>query len=142
MQSNMKQFPLNYATNMDIEELSTLHTISFTNPRLNPDGDGDFSVYFALETFGAETLVSDLALFIRTLGRQLIRWSVLGNPNRLDPDNPAHPVLRDLAYCWDRRDVHVWYTPISCHPCFDDEHPSDVSPNIMNLRTLLSSSLV
>ena len=86
---------------MDVEELSTLHTISFTNPRLNPDGDGDFSVYFALETFGAETLVSDLALFIRTLGRQLIRWSVLGNPNRLDPDNSAHPVLRDLAYCWD-----------------------------------------
>ena len=86
---------------MEVERLSTLYTISFTNPRLNPEQDGDFCVYFALETAGAETLVLDLALFIRALGRNLIRWSVLGNPHRLNPDNPAHPILRDLAYCWD-----------------------------------------
>jgi len=86
---------------MDVERLSSLYTISFSNPRLDPAKDGDFCVYFALETAGAETLVSDLALFIRTLGWNLIRWSVLGDPHRLGPNNPAHPVLRDLAYCWD-----------------------------------------
>lgn len=86
---------------MEVKQLSTLSTISFTNPRLDPDGDGDFCVYFALETPGAETFVTDLALFIRNLGRKLIRWSVLGHPDRLDPNDPAHPVLWDLAYCWD-----------------------------------------
>ena len=86
---------------MDAERLSTLYTISFTNPRLDPSKDGDFCVYFTLETAGAETFVSDLALFIQTLGRNFIRWSVLGDPHRLYPDNPAHPILRDLAYCWD-----------------------------------------
>jgi hypothetical protein len=86
---------------MEAEHLSTLHTISFTTPRLDPDKDGDFCVYFTLETSGAETFVTDLALFIQALGKKLIRWSVLGHPDRLDPNNPAHPVLRDLAYCWD-----------------------------------------
>jgi len=86
---------------MEVGRLSSLYTISFTEPRLDPTRDGDFCVYFALETIGAETLVSDLALFIQALGRNLIRWSVLGNPHRLGPDNPAHPVLRDLTYCWD-----------------------------------------
>jgi len=86
---------------MDIEHLSTLYTISFTNPHLDPTRNGDFCVYFTLETTGAEMFVSDLALFIRGLGRDLIRWSVLGDPHRLNPDNPAHPVLRDLTYCWD-----------------------------------------
>ena len=86
---------------MDAERLSALHTISFTTPRLNPNGDGDFCVYFALETLGAGTFVTDLALFVRALGQKLIKWSVLGHPDQLDPDNPAHPVLRDLAYCWD-----------------------------------------
>lgn len=86
---------------MEVEEISALHTISFTNPRLYRNGDGDFCIYFALETAGAETLVTDLALFIQTLGRRLIRWSVLGSPDRLGPNDPAHPVLRDLAYCWD-----------------------------------------
>jgi len=101
VQSNTKQFPLNYAINMEVEQLSTIYTISFTNPRLNPNKDGDFCVYFTLETDGAETLVSDLALFIHTLRQKLTRWSVLGYADQLDPDNPAHPVLRDLAYCWD-----------------------------------------
>lgn len=86
---------------MDLEQLSTLHTISFTNPRLDPDEDGDFCVYFALESHGSESFVTDLALFIRALGQELIKWSVLGHPNRLNPNNPAHPMLRDLAYCWD-----------------------------------------
>jgi len=86
---------------MNVGHLSTLRTISFTNPRLDPDSDGDFCVYFTLETPGAETFVTDLALFVRDLGKELIRWSVLGHPDRLNPDNPAHPVLRDLTYCWD-----------------------------------------
>ena len=86
---------------MDVGQLSTLHTFSFTNPRLNPNETGDFCVYFTMETAGAETFITDLALFIRTLGRRLIKWSVLGRPDRLGPDDPAHPALRDLAYCWD-----------------------------------------
>lgn len=101
MQSNTRQFPLNYEVDMDVERLSTLHTISFTHPRLNPDRDEDFCVYFAIESSGSETFVTDLALFIRTLGQELVKWSVLGHPDRLDLGNPAHPVLRDLAYCWD-----------------------------------------
>ena len=82
-------------------ELSTLYTISFTRPRLDPTRDGDFCVYFVLESNGAETFVTDLALFIRGLGQNLIHWSVLGRPNCLGPDDPAHPVLRDIAYSWD-----------------------------------------
>lgn len=101
MQSNTVEFPLSYETNMDVGQLSTLHTISFTHPRLNPNETGDFCVYFALETTRAETFITDLALFIRTLGQELIRWSVLEHHDRLGPDDPAHPVLWDLAYCWD-----------------------------------------
>jgi len=86
---------------MKVEQLSVLHTISFTNPRLNVNRDGDFCVYFALESNGPETFATDLALFIRTLGRELIEWSVHGNPNRLDPGDPAHPTLQDIAYSWD-----------------------------------------
>jgi len=86
---------------MDVKQISALHTVSFSDPRLRPDSHGDFCVYFALETQGAETLVTDLALLIRSVGQKLIRWSVLGHPSRLGPGNPIHPVLRDLAYCWD-----------------------------------------
>ena len=86
---------------MKVEQLSCLHTISFTNPRLNPNRDGDFCVYFILESDGPKTFATDLALFIRTLGRELIKWSVLGVPHRLNPGDPAHPVLQDLAYSWD-----------------------------------------
>lgn len=86
---------------MEVEGLSTLHTFSFTTPRLDPNRDGDFCVYFALESHGAETFITDLALFIRALGQKLTRWSVLGHPDQLNPDNPAHPALQDLAYCWD-----------------------------------------
>ena len=86
---------------MEIQHLSTLYTISFTRPRLNPDRDGDFCLYFALESSGSKTIMTDLALFIRAIGRQLIKWTVLGNPDRLSSGNPAHPVLRDLAYSWD-----------------------------------------
>ena len=86
---------------MNVENLSTLYTISFTRPRLNPNRDGDFCVYFTLESDGSNTFVTDLALFIRALGRDLIRWSVLGRPDRLDPGDPTHPKLRDIAYCWD-----------------------------------------
>ena len=53
---------------MNVEELSTLYTISFTCPRLNPNQDGDFCVYFTLESDGSNTFVTDLALFIRALG--------------------------------------------------------------------------
>ena len=100
-QSNTGQFPLNYETDMKINKLSTLHTISFTNPCLDPSWDGDCCIYFTLETSGAETFVTDLTLFIWTLGWKLIRWSVLGHPDRLDASDPAHPMLQDLAYCWD-----------------------------------------
>jgi len=86
---------------MKVEQLSALHTISFTNPRLDPDQNGDFCVYFTLDSDGPQTFATDLALFIRTLGRELIKWSVLGNPHRLNPGDPIHPVLRDLAYSWD-----------------------------------------
>ena len=86
---------------MKVEKLSVLHTISFTNPRLDPDRNGDFCVYFSLESDGPGTFATDLALFIRTLGRELIKWSVLGNSNWLHPGDPAHPVLQDLAYSWD-----------------------------------------
>lgn len=100
-QSNTKEFPLDYETNMKVEQLSTLYTISFTSPRLDPDKDGDFCVYFALESNGSKMFVTDLALFVQALGQRLIKWSVLGHPDRLNPGNPAHPMLRDLAYCWD-----------------------------------------
>ena len=86
---------------MDVKQISALHTISFGYPRLRPDSHGDFCVYFALETRGTETLVTDLALFIQSVGRRLIRWSVLGHSGRLGPGNPIHPILRDLTYCWD-----------------------------------------
>ena len=86
---------------MTVEHLSTLYTISFTEPRLDPTKDGDFCVYFLLESRGSKTFVTDLALFIRALGRDLIEWSALGNPDHLGPGDPAHPALRDLAYCWD-----------------------------------------
>jgi len=46
-------------------------------------------------------LVTDLALFIQDVGWKLIKWSVLGHPDRLGPGNPIHPKLQDLAYCWD-----------------------------------------
>lgn len=84
---------------MDAERISTLHTISFTHPRLHPNGD--FCVYFALETQEAGTLVTDLALFIRGVGQRLIKWSVLGHLDRLGPGDQMHPTLQDLAYCWD-----------------------------------------
>ena len=86
---------------MKVKQLSTLYTISFTNPRLDSDRDGDFCVYFTLESDGPQTFATELALFIRALGRQLIKWSVLGNPDRLNPGDPIHPVLRDLVYSWD-----------------------------------------
>lgn len=86
---------------MNTDQLSTLHTISFTNPCLDPDKDGDFCVYFVLETDRVEKLVTDLALFIRDIGRTLIGWSVFGHADQLTAGNPAHPALRDLAYCWD-----------------------------------------
>ena len=86
---------------MDAKRISTLYTLSFTYPCLQPDSHGDFCIYFALETQGAETLVTDLALFIWSVGQTLIRWSVLRHPSRLGPGNPIHPILRDLAYCWD-----------------------------------------
>ena len=86
---------------MTIENLSTLYTLSFTKPRLDPSRDGDFCAYFVLESRGSETFVTDLAVFIHTLGQELMKWSVLGDPSRVDPCDPAHPVLRDIAYCWD-----------------------------------------
>lgn len=86
---------------MNVRQLSTLYTISFSRPRLHPDRCGDFCVYFALETQDTGTLVTDLALFIRGIGWKLIKWSVLGCSNRLGPGNPVHPSLQDLAYCWD-----------------------------------------
>ena len=86
---------------MKAEKLSTLHTFSFSHPRVDPSWDGDFCIYFTLESDGQNTFVTDLALFIRTLGQNLIKWSVLGHPDRLDPGDPAHPTLRDIAYCWD-----------------------------------------
>ena len=110
---------------MDISQLSTLHTISFENPRLDSDGTGDFCVYFTLEAAGAESFVTDLALFIRTLGWRLIKWSVLGHPGRLGPNDPAHPVLRDLAYCWDG---------IACGYGVLQFHASPVS--VMNIRRM------
>lgn len=83
------------------EDLSVLYTISFTKPRVNPNRDGDFCVYFVLESPGPETFVTDLALFIRTVGQELIKWSVFGNPDNLDLSDPTYPMLRDLAYSWD-----------------------------------------
>ncbi|KAF9791127.1 hypothetical protein BJ322DRAFT_1104791 [Thelephora terrestris] len=98
---NPRVFTLNYDTNMDAEQVSALHTISFCHPRFDPNSDSDFCVYFALETQGVEALVTDLALFIRSVGQKLIKWSVLGHPDHLGPGNPLHPTLQDLAYCWD-----------------------------------------
>ena len=31
----------------------------------------------------------------------MIRWSVLGRPDHLDPGDPTHPKLQDIAYSWD-----------------------------------------
>jgi len=86
---------------MDVEQISALYTISFSHPRLHPNSHGDFCIYFALETKGTGTLVTDLALFIRNIGQKLIKWSVLGHPDCLGPGDPIHPTLQDLAYCWD-----------------------------------------
>jgi hypothetical protein len=86
---------------MRVENISTLYTLSFTEPRLNPDRGEDFCVYFALDSHGSGTFVTDLAVFIRALGQELIKWSVLGDSDHLDPGDPAHPVLRDFAYSWD-----------------------------------------
>ena len=86
---------------MRVENLSTLYTISFTKPRLDPTMDGDFCVYFLLESRRSQTFVTDLALFVRALGRNFVKWSALGDPDHLGPGNPAHPALRDLAYSWD-----------------------------------------
>lgn len=86
---------------MRIENSSILYTLSFTSPRLEPDRENDISVYFALDSAGSGTFVTDLALFIRNLGQELAKWSVLGDPDHLDPGDSAHPVLHDLAYCWD-----------------------------------------
>ena len=92
---------MDYDTDMRVENLSILYTISFTSPRLNPDRDDDICVYFALDSPGSGTFVTHFTLFIRALGQELARWSVLGDPDHLDPGDPAHPMLRDLAYCWD-----------------------------------------
>lgn len=86
---------------MDVNRLSVLYTISFTDPRLIPNRDTDFCVYFALETAGAKSLSTDLALFIRTLGRKLAMWSVVDDPDRLNPGDASHPKLQDIAYSWD-----------------------------------------
>ena len=86
---------------MDTDRLSTLYTISFTDPRLIPFRDNDFCIYFALETVGARSLSTDLALFIRTLGQKLNMWSALDDPDQLNPGNPLHPKLQDIAYSWD-----------------------------------------
>ena len=86
---------------MDAGRLSTLYTISFTNPRLIPSRDDDFCVYFALETVGTRSLSTDLALFVRTLGQTLNTWSVLNDPDQLNPGNPLYPKLQDIAYSWD-----------------------------------------
>ena len=59
----------------------------------------DFCVYFALDTNGAGSLFTDLALFIQTLAQRLNSWSVLKDPDQLSPE--SHPKLQDLAYCWD-----------------------------------------
>jgi len=95
------EFPLNYNIDMDTNQLSVLYTISFTDTRLIPTRDTDFCVYFALETVGARSLSADLALFIRTLGQKLNAWSALNDPDRLNPGNPLHPELQDIAYGWD-----------------------------------------
>ena len=92
---------LNYDTNMNVGQLSTLYTISFSYPHIHPDCHGDFCIYFTLETQDTGTLVTDLALFIRDVGRKLIKRSVLRCSNRLEPGNPMHPSLQDLVYCWD-----------------------------------------
>lgn len=92
---------MNYNTDMRVEDFSTLYTISFTEPRLDPNRDEDICIYFALDSAGSGTFVTDLVVFIRTLAQELMKWSVLGDPTHLDPGDPAHPVLRDLAYCWD-----------------------------------------
>ncbi|KAF9645224.1 hypothetical protein BDM02DRAFT_3131239 [Thelephora ganbajun] len=98
---NPRVFTLNYNIDMDVKHISALHTISFSHPRLHPNGHGDFCIYFALETQEVGTLVTDLALFIQDIGWKLIKWSVLGCPDCLGPGNPIHPVLHDLTYCWD-----------------------------------------
>jgi hypothetical protein len=124
-QSNPQEFPLNYDISLDAARLSALHTISFTQPHLNQYEHRDFCIYFTLETFGAETLVSDLALFIRTIGQQLVEWSVLGDPSQLNSDNPAHPSLQDIAYCWDG---------VACAYGVLQFHASSVS--VMNIRQM------
>ena len=101
MKSDPVEFPLDYNVDTDANRLSVLYTISFTDPRLIPFRDEDFCIYFALETVGATSLSTDLALFIRTLGQKLNTWSALDDPDRLNPGNPLHPKLEDLAYSWD-----------------------------------------
>lgn len=86
---------------LDANRVSVLYTISFSTPRVIPERRRDFSVYFALETEGPGTVFTDLALFIRALGQKLNRWSVLDDTDQLNPANPAHPALQDLAYTWD-----------------------------------------
>jgi len=92
---------MNHNVSMNPDRLSTLYTLSFTRPRIDPYYNGGFCVYFIIETYGTETFICDLALFIRILGQKLAQWSVLGSHNRLDPTNPAHPTLHDITYCWD-----------------------------------------
>ena len=92
---------MDYNIDTDVDRLSTLYTIGFTNPRLIPSRHNDFCVYFALETVGVGSLSTDLALFVRTLGQELNAWSALDDPNRLNPGDPLHPKLQDIAYSWD-----------------------------------------
>ena len=100
-QGNPTEPPLDCNAALDANRVSALYTISFTNPRLIPERRRDFCVYFALETEGPGTFFTDLALFIRTLGQKLNRWSVLDDTDQLNPANPAHPALQDLTYTWD-----------------------------------------
>ena len=101
-QTNPAEFPLDFDANSnDADCVSALHALSFTKPCLIPERRADFSVYFALDTNGAGTLFTDLALFIQALAQRLNKWSALDNTDWLSPRSPAHPTLQDLAYCWD-----------------------------------------
>ena len=96
---------------LKVEDFSALYTISFTALRLNPDREDDICVYFALDTSGAGTFVTDLALLIRGLGQELTKWSALRDPDYLDRGDTAQPTLRDFAYCWDWM---LCVKPVSC----------------------------
>lgn len=100
-QSDTEKLPMNYEVSMDANRLSTLYTLSFADHRIDTSISSDFCLYFTLETYRTNTFIGDLAMFLRTVGRQLMMWSVLGNPDELDSGSPAHPVLHDLTYCWD-----------------------------------------